>query len=122
LTASVSCAFNHEFFDEKNAKQRRINIHLTGWLVRGSLRGLFHLRYVQNLQCYGIESHARQCHPPARLGQKEGWCGPTHHEKCAAHFRAEPAAPAHLGTGAKEVCAHSRYGAWSKDNQQTRCL
>jgi hypothetical protein len=41
---------------------------LTGWLVRATLRGVFHSRYVENLQYYGVKSHARQRHSPARLG------------------------------------------------------
>ena len=68
LTAAANCAFNHEFFEEKNTKARRINIHLTGWLVRATLRGVFHSRYVENLQYYGIKSHARQRYSPARPG------------------------------------------------------
>jgi hypothetical protein len=94
--------------------RRIINIHLTGELMRGSLRAYFlRLYHVQSLQHHGIESHARQRHPPARPGQKERRRGPTHHENGAAHFRAEPPAPAHLGARAKEVCARSRYGARS---------
>ncbi|HEV3099759.1 MAG TPA: hypothetical protein VGY75_08585 [Candidatus Udaeobacter sp.] len=45
-----------------------VNIHLTGWLVRATLRGVFHSRYVENLQYYGIKSYARQRHSPAWLG------------------------------------------------------
>ena len=31
------------------------------------------------------------------LAKKKGGVGPAYHEKCAAHFRTEPAAPAYLG-------------------------
>jgi hypothetical protein len=41
---------------------------LTRWLVRATLRGVFHSRYVENLQYHGIKSHARQRHSPAWLG------------------------------------------------------
>jgi hypothetical protein len=55
-------------FRAEEYKARRINIHLTGWLVRATLRGVFHSCYVENLQYYGIKSHARQRHSPARPG------------------------------------------------------
>jgi hypothetical protein len=90
--------------------------------VRQLTRLFLRSYHVQNLQCYGIENDARQRHPSARLGEKEGRCGPARHKKCAAHFRAKPATSTDLGTGAKEVCARSRYSARSEDNKQTRCV
>ena len=72
----------------------------------------------ESLSHHRIKSGARQRDSPARFGQEERWCRPAHHENGAAHFRAKFEAPAYLGAGAEEVCACSRHGARSQDNQQ----
>jgi|SRR6266568_1726178 len=63
-------------------------IHLTGASVRGSLRASLGSHYVKDLQYYTIKSDAGERHSPAWSGQEKGRRGTSHHEECAARFRA----------------------------------
>ena len=80
-----------------------------------SLLGSHH---VKDLQHYRIESDAWQRHSPARYGQEKGRSRSARDEKCAARVRTKSAPPAHLGAGAKEICAYPRDCARSQDDQQ----
>jgi hypothetical protein len=90
-------------------------IRLTSTLKHGRLRGFFR---DESLSHHRIQSGARQRDSPARFGQEERRCRPTHHENGAAHFRAQFAASAYLGAGVEEICPCSRHGARSQDNKQ----